>query len=137
MLDLSLFSEQQRHALQLLYQSGKPLSINQLSELGCSISPLDLNALTTEQYGRAVILRGNLLNGEWKISPGGKGIHESFQKQQADESYHRDYDRMTLEIAEEANRKSALSNKIAIASMIVSVASVLFTIIYTVCFSVN
>ncbi|MBR0443679.1 MAG: hypothetical protein IIX15_04995 [Clostridia bacterium] len=142
MPDLSLFSEKQRHALQILYQSNTPLSTKQLSERGCSISSINLKALTTEQYGKAVILYGNLINGKYLISPEGRGIYETLQKQQSDEAYQRDHNAQALEIARESNNIALESNSIArsaknratwanvfsLAALLVSLAAVIVTI---------
>ena len=128
MPDLSLFSEKQRHALRLLYQSGKRLSVRELADLGCSISPLDLKAMTTEQYGKAVILYGDPFNGTYLISAEGRGIHEALQRQQADEAYRRDYDAKALEIAKAAQGKAALANWLSLAALLASIAAVVATV---------
>lgn len=115
MLDLSIFNIQQKKALRFLYEHRGPHRLKEICDYCGSTSLFDMDSLARPEYGRAVKCTASPVWGKiYQITPEGQGIWESLQKQAEDESYQRDYDAKSLEIAEESNQIAQAAKKQAI-----------------------
>lgn len=114
-------TEDQKNFLSLLYDKKKPLSKKELQSYSSNFSISEALSLIDSNPNLVCLLGKGGYNEHVKITPEGKAVVEAIRKQNSDEIYKLNFDKESIDIAKEANKKADKSIKIAIWSIIISI----------------
>lgn len=125
-----VYTSSQKEILQYLYKYPGPKKSDDIMRHCHNFNHNDLLALCSDEYENVITLTPSW-SGKWfKITPAGRAVVETMQKQAEDEAYQRDYDAKALETAKESNdiakaakKQSTIANWLSGIAIVVSILS--------------